>query len=577
MTGPERCHGPDPEGSGSTGGRSASERHVASGGRGASESPEQHRHENDPTGNGIVNHGPEKTPHTDPDHPHEGSAAPDPAVAPEPESPARPVGDAVDGPGEPDEEDPEERGPAARPAPAEDAEHQHPGTPTDTEARKPVPTAGAEAPQPGAEDPAPNTGAEDSSAGPSTEDRKTAPSAVPTVGAEDRKPVPSADKADRKPVPGTAPTAGAEDPKPGAPAGGDGEDALLATLTSIFAAEQSTGPSAAPRELDEVALRGMLQGAVRDLRPADGVLDHLHRAVPARRARRRQAVMGTAAAALLIGTAVPAFVHVATSNDASTARPAIAGHGEQAQGGNGDGAAPDAPDLQTAEPTDRRSEGVTGEADPDPSPTKGEGGDPDGTATAKQPDPSAVDYAMLPVCDPGQLGVASAGTGAPGADGTVYGSFKIANVSGKDCTVSSNGTVGFTALGAADPLKIGVVQHAAGDAAPGLPDPSQEPGTVVLKPTMAYEVRFAWVPADTCPTAGPSPSPTPSADGAGGSVGDGTDQSGTAAQSLTEGGGTAEGSIAVTHTPEAGAPTAETKIPNACSGTIYRTGVLATS
>ncbi len=526
MTGPERCHGPDPEGSGSTGGRSASERHVASGGRGASESSEQHRHENDPTGNGIVNHGPEKTPHTDPDHPHEGSAAPDPAVAPEPESPARPVEDAVDGPGEPDEEDPEERGPAARPAPAEDAEHRHPGTTTDTKARKPAPTA---------------------------------------------------DKADRKPVPGTAPTAGAEDPQPGAPAGGDGEDALLATLTSIFAAEQSTGPSAAPRELDEVALRGMLQGAVRDLRPADGVLDHLHRAVPARRARRRQAVVGTAAAALLIGTAVPAFVHVATSNDASTARPAIAGHGEQAQGGNGDGAAPDAPDLQTAEPADRRSEGVTGEADPDPSPTKGEGGDPDGTATAKQPDPSAVDYAMLPVCDPGQLGVASAGTGAPGADGTVYGSFKIANVSGKDCTVSSNGTVGFTALGAADPLKIGVVQHAAGDAAPGLPDPSQEPGTVVLKPTMAYEVRFAWVPADTCPTTGPSPSPTPSADGAGGSVGDGTDQSGTAAQSLTEDGGTAEGSIAVTHTPEAGAPTAETKIPNACSGTIYRTGVLATS
>ncbi|MFH8885839.1 hypothetical protein [Streptomyces californicus] len=500
-----------------------------------------------------MNHGPEKTPHTDPDHPHEGSAVSDPAVVPEPESPARPVGDAADGPGAPDEEDPEERGPAAGPAPAEDAERRHPGTTTDAETRKPPP---------------------------STEARKPAPSTAPTAGAEDRRPVPStaptAGAEDRRPVPSTAPTADAEDPKPGTPSGGDDEDALLATLTSIFAADQSPGPSA-PRELDEVALRGMMQGAVRDLTPADGVLDHLHRAVPARRARRRQAVVGAAAAALLIGTAVPAFVHVATSNDASTARPAIAGHGEQAQGGNGDGADPEAPDRQTAEPTDRRSEGVTGEADPDPSPTRGEGGDPDGTATAKQPDPSAVDYAMLPVCDPGQLGVASAGTSAPGADGTVYGSFKIANVSGKDCTVSSNGTVGFTALGAADPLKIGVVQHAAGDAAPGLPDPSQEPGTVVLKPTMAYEVRFAWVPADTCPTTGPSPIPTPSADGAGGSVGDGTDQSGTAPQSLTEDGGTAEGSIAVTHTPEAGAPTAETKIPNACSGTIYRTGVLATS
>ncbi len=49
-------------------------------------------------------------------------------------------------------------------------------------------------------------------------------------------------------------------------------------------------------------------------------------------------------------------------------------------------------------------------------------------------------------------------------------------------------------------------------------------------------------------------------------------------QSLYEDGGTtAEGSVAVTHTPESGAPTAQTEIPNACSGTIYRTGVLATS
>ncbi|MEU2409605.1 hypothetical protein ABZ609_35665 [Streptomyces rubiginosohelvolus] len=44
-----------------------------------------------------------------------------------------------------------------------------------------------------------------------------------------------------------------------------------------------------------------------------------------------------------------------------------------------------------------------------------------------------------------------------------------------------------------------------------------------------------------------------------------------------DGGTTAEGSVAVTHTPESGAPTAQTEIPNACSGTIYRTGVLATS
>ncbi|WP_103534711.1 hypothetical protein [Streptomyces sp. SM11] len=332
-----------------------------------------------------------------------------------------------------------------------------------------------------------------------------------------------------------------------------------------------------PDELDEVALRSMLRGAVCELAPSEGTLEHLHRAVPARRARRRQAVVGAAAAALLIGTAVPAFVHVAASDGPSTARPAIAGHGEQVQGGNGDDSGPEEPGPRIVEPTEREREGGVGEAAPDPSPTEGEGGDPDGAVTGEETASPSPGFAALPVCDPSQLGVASAGTDAPGTDGTVYGSFKIANVSGKVCTVSSNGTVGVTAIGAADPLKIGVVQHAAGDAAPGLPDPSQEPGTVLLKPAMAYEVRFAWVPADSCPAVGPSPSPTPSADGVGGSVGEGTDQSGVEAQSLREDGGRAEGSVAVTHTPEAGAPTAETKIPNACSGTVYRTGVLATS
>ncbi|WP_063804622.1 hypothetical protein [Streptomyces anulatus] len=479
------------------------------------EQRDEHRHENDPTGNGIVNHGPEKTPHTDPDRPHEGSAGPEPGETPEPAPPARVDSEVA--------EDPDGQGPGRGTAEA--------AADTGTDA---------------AEEPA--EAAAETAAG---KDTDTA-SGSNTASGSGKDP--------------------GKDPGSGAP-----DDDLVGTLTDLFARDRGAPAS---DELDEVALRRMLHGAVRELAPSEGTLDHLHRAVPARRARRRQAVVGAAAAALLIGTAVPAFVHVATSDGPSAARPAIAGHGEQAQGGNGDESGPEAPGRRTAEPTERESEGSAGEADPDPSPTEGEGSDPDGTATGVATDSPSADFASLPVCDPSQLGVASAGTGAPGADGTVYGSFKIANVSGTDCTVSSNGTVGFTAIGAADPLKIGVVQHTAGDAAPGLPDPSQEPGTVLLKPAMAYEVRFAWVPTDTCPTVGPSPSPTPSADGAGGSVGEGgTDQpSGVDTQSLREDGGTtAEGSVAVTHTPETGAPTAETKIPNACSGTIYRTGVLATS
>ncbi|WP_405502485.1 hypothetical protein [Streptomyces anulatus] len=500
------------------------------------EQRDEHRHENDPTGNGIVNHGPEKTPHTDPDRPHEGSAVPEPGETPEPALPARADSEVA--------EEPDGQGPGRGAA----------------EAAADTGTDAAEEPAEAAE----------AAAGPAA-GKDTASAAGKDTASGSGSDTASGSSSDT--ASGKGPGSG-KDPGPGS---GAPDDDLFGTLTDLFARDRGAPAS---DELDEVALRRMLHGAVRELAPSEGTLDHLHRAVPARRARRRQAVVGAAAAALLIGTAVPAFVHVATSDGPSAARPAIAGHGEQAQGGNGDETGPEAPGRRTVEPTERESEGSAGEADPDPSPTKGEGSDPDGAVTGEATDSPSADFASLPVCDPSQLGVASAGTGAPGADGTVYGSFKIANVSGTDCTVSSNGTVGFTAIGAADPLKIGVVQHAAGDAASGLPDPSQEPGTVLLKPAMAYEVRFAWVPTDTCPTVGPSPSPTPSADGAGGSVGEGgTDQpSGVDTQSLREdGGATAEGSVAVTHTPETGAPTAETKIPNACSGTIYRTGVLATS
>ncbi|WP_406382408.1 hypothetical protein [Streptomyces sp. NBC_01618] len=337
-------------------------------------------------------------------------------------------------------------------------------------------------------------------------------------------------------------------------------------------------------DIDEVALRRMLRGAVEHIEPGDGTLDLLQRAVPARRARRRQAAVGMAAAALLIGTAVPAFVHVANSEGSNAANPAIAGHGEQAQGGNG---------TERDSGTDGKSDGggSDGQADGGPnrpaspsSPSDSRGQGADGGLVGGVADPSASEAAAGPNCDPGQLSVDSAETDAAGADGTVYGRFRIANVSGTDCSVSSSGSVGFQAMGAADPAEITVVQHTAGDAASGLPDPSQEQGTVLLKPSMAYEVKFAWVPKDTCPTAGGSPSPTPTGgtDSTGGATatGPGTGSGDGSADmnpqfGSEDGGGSLDGSVAVTHTPEAGAPVAETKISNACAGTIYRTGVLA--
>ncbi|SCF67724.1 MULTISPECIES: hypothetical protein [unclassified Streptomyces] len=337
-------------------------------------------------------------------------------------------------------------------------------------------------------------------------------------------------------------------------------------------------------DMDELALRRLLHGAVDDLRPSEGALDHLRKAVPTRRARKRQAVVGMAAAALLFGTAVPAFVHVANSGGTADDHSVNAGHGEQAQGGTGtskdsgggagedphhpaDQVSPDADDPdKVAKPEDTASGGTA------------EGG------TAGTADPGGgTQSSSLPTCAPNQLQITVAEAGAPDSGGKVYGTFRVANASGTDCSVTGRGTVDFQTGGAADKAKITVVTHTAGDAATGLPDPSLEAAAVTLAPNSAYEVKFAWVPAESCPTTGASPDPTPSGDssagaGTGGGTGTGTDAgagTGTNAepQLLTEG-GTMDGTVSVVHTPEPGAPVAEATIPNACAGTIYRTGVL---
>ncbi|MBT2440686.1 hypothetical protein J7E93_11320 [Streptomyces sp. ISL-36] len=320
-----------------------------------------------------------------------------------------------------------------------------------------------------------------------------------------------------------------------------------------------------------------------DLQPSEGALDHLRRAVPARRARKRQALVGVAAAAVLIGTAVPAFVHVANSGGIVADQPVNAGHGQQAQGGTGTGA------ETGVEGGEKTAATPTGAASPSQGEVAGGGRpteavtDKTGGAGSDATEPAESLPESSPVCEAGQLGVSSVQAGSPDAEGKVYGTFRIANISGTDCVVSGAGSVGFQTHGAADPSKISVVEHAAGDPASGLPDPSQESPTLVLKPDNAYEVRFAWVPTETCPTTGTSPDPSTTPDGGGTSAGSagssGTDSTGenTAPQLVTEDGTPADGSVAVSHTAEPGSPAAATTIPNACAGTIYRTGVLDAS
>jgi hypothetical protein len=134
--------------------------------------------------------------------------------------------------------------------------------------------------------------------------------------------------------------------------------------------------------------------------------------------------------------------------------------------------------------------------------------------------------------------------------------------------------VGTLPQGAADGTKIGVATHVTGDAATGLPDPSTEVTSLVLRPSATYVVKFAWVPSETCPTTSePSPDPSSTDTTTGGTATD-AGATGTSPQLFTED-GTADGSVDLTYTAETGSATTTATVSNACAGTVYRTGLTA--
>lgn len=334
--------------------------------------------------------------------------------------------------------------------------------------------------------------------------------------------------------------------------------------------------------MDEDSLRHLLQSAVGELEASPDSLEYLRRAVPARRTRRRQALVGAAAAVVLGGAALPALVHVATTSG-SDDRPAIAGSSHNTPGVDGEKRGEGSGGKETSRPSHRKSEDKQdkGKDDQEKNPSKKPEGDSGGVA----PDPSSTLNATSPTCARSQLGNASGTAGPTDAEGRVYGSFRVLNISGMPCAVVGGGSISPSALGGADASQVFVVDHTSGDAASGLPDPATAPGQLILKPGQAYEVRFAWIPqsgggtsgcSNTSPT--PSPDPTPdsvAADGEpSGSPGDGSGDSGG-----TGGGGGGDqpaGSVLVSYTPEAGdPPAASVTLDGACAGTIYRTGLLA--
>ncbi|MEV6544501.1 hypothetical protein [Streptomyces sp. NPDC051665] len=326
---------------------------------------------------------------------------------------------------------------------------------------------------------------------------------------------------------------------------------------------------------DELALRRLLHQAVQEVEPRDGTLDHLRKAVPARRARKRQALVGMAATVLFFGTAIPALVHVSNSTG-SDADPSIMGNSSQAQGGTSQGKGPDGGSSTSGGTSGRASQNPGGHKNDGTGKTPGRG-----TVSAN---PSASTGTAASVCTAEQLGASNSTVDAADSAGIVYGTFSVTNTSGTSCTVGGPGTVGTSAVGAADSSKISVAQHSSGDAAAGLPDPSTAVSQLVLQAGASYVVKFAWVPSETCPTTGTSTggtttggstaSPSPSED-ASTSSGSTSGDAGTSTQLVED--GTLDGSVQVTHTAEPGSPAVTATVPNACAGTVYRTDLLAGS
>ncbi|MFH8787589.1 hypothetical protein [Streptomyces roseoverticillatus] len=332
--------------------------------------------------------------------------------------------------------------------------------------------------------------------------------------------------------------------------------------------------------MDEQTLRQLLQGAVGDIEPAPDSLDQIRRAVPARRTRRRQALVGAAAALILGGTALPAVVHVATTGDAVEERhanTASSRHTPEEPDTEPDGVSDGAgrPDEGEARNHDEKREERKEEG------KKGNEPKPAGSSPAGiPPAPTNTFAAVSPTCDRDQLGKGSGTVGPADRDGRVYGAFRVVNVSRAVCTVGGPGTVAANPRGSAESGRVSVVDHTPGDAATGLPDPTSEPSEVILQPGQAYEVKFAWIPAGDggrngcAKTGGGGASPAPSA-GGGASASPAGSSAATQQQPVAPDSPppTPQPGIVLSHTPDVGEPAiADAKIDDACAGTVYRTG-----
>jgi Protein of unknown function (DUF4232) len=311
----------------------------------------------------------------------------------------------------------------------------------------------------------------------------------------------------------------------------------------------------------EEVLRHLLHASVRDLEPSPRTLQHLQSAVPARRARRRQVLVGAAASLILAVAAVPAVIHTTNSAHESAAAPSRSTIGpppQGVQGGQGANGNRKAGSLPGGSPRHSGKEkkkgpggtGASGHVTAGPSESPGEG-------------ETSGDGAP---CTATQLS-GSGGTESPDGTGKVYGTFTLSNVSESNCSVTGVGSFSAKGDGGADSGLVSAVPHTAGDPATNLPVTSS--GSFTLAPGQSFAVKFAWVPASGMTGCEATGQPTTGGDSDGDGGGDATDATDAAVED------TPSGNVLVSYTPDAGGGAARSAIQGVCAGTVYYTPPIA--
>lgn len=350
----------------------------------------------------------------------------------------------------------------------------------------------------------------------------------------------------------------------------------------------------------EEALRLLLHNAADGLHPRPGALDDIRQAIPVRRARRRHALVGAGAAALVVGVTLPLMQAGVVPGPLNNESPNNAAHSQPSNSTDPDERDGSVSGGQGGSDQDSGDTGGSGDEDrddPSDTPSEQNSSSPDGDGQATN----------APACGPDQLGEGDVQVGDPDSRGRIYGSFELSNVSDQTCRVRGRDGMTASGVGRVPTAGVQVLDHTPGGRASALPDPSQQSGPVILRPGETYEVKFAWIPApergQACAPRDEEPDPSdPPPGGGSGDPGSGGNEGGDGANgggneggdggegpgdddgmnpqtNGGNGGGEQDGSaVVLNYKPAAGEPRLPAAyLDSACPGTVYRTGPMHSS